>query len=82
MCVVAELRAVDVRSSHQFEEEIGAASKENELYIVKMEFSVWTCQLGGGGAEMTLATGAFRRPAIVRCIQFYPIAIKLPDVRK
>jgi hypothetical protein len=31
---------------------------------------------------MTLATGAFRCPAIVRCIQFYPIAIKLPDVRK
>src|SRR5262245_9361835 len=39
-------------------------------------------QLGGGGAEMTLATGGFQPPAIVRCIQFYPIAIKLLDVRK
>jgi WD40 repeat protein len=42
MCVVAELRAVDVISSHQFEEEIGAASSENGLFIAKMEFSVWT----------------------------------------
>jgi hypothetical protein len=42
MCVVAELLAVDVRSSHQFEEEIGAASSENGLFIAKMEFSVWT----------------------------------------
>jgi hypothetical protein len=27
-------------SSHQFEEEIGAASSENGLLIAKMEFSV------------------------------------------
>jgi hypothetical protein len=36
MCVVAELRAVDVISSHQFEEEIGAASSENRLFIAKI----------------------------------------------
>jgi hypothetical protein len=42
MCVVAELRAVDLRSSHQFEEEIGAAPSENGLFIAKMEFSLWT----------------------------------------
>ncbi len=42
MCVVAELRGVDVISSHQFEEEIGAASSENGLLIAKMEFSVRT----------------------------------------
>src|SRR5215510_7394702 len=42
MCVVEELRAVDVRSSHQFEEEIGAASSENGLFIAKIGFSVWT----------------------------------------
>jgi hypothetical protein len=42
MCVVEELRAVDVNSSHQFEEEIGSASSENGLFIAKMEFSVWT----------------------------------------
>jgi hypothetical protein len=41
-CVVADLRAVDVISSHQFEEEIGAASSENGLFIAKMKFSVWT----------------------------------------
>jgi hypothetical protein len=40
MCVVAQQRAVDVRSSHQFEEEIGAASSENRLFIAKIEFSV------------------------------------------
>jgi hypothetical protein len=32
---------VDVISSHQLEEEIGAASSENGLFIAKMEFSVW-----------------------------------------
>ena len=37
-----KLRAVDVRSSHQFEEEIGVASSENGLFIAKMEFSVRT----------------------------------------
>jgi hypothetical protein len=42
MCVIAELRAVEVRSSHQFEEEIGAAASENGLFIAKMEFSVQT----------------------------------------
>jgi hypothetical protein len=42
MCVVAEPLAVAVRSSHQFEEEIGAASSENGLFIAKMEFSVLT----------------------------------------
>ena len=48
----------------------------------RIKFWRMTGQLGGGGTEMTVTTGAFRRPAIVRCIQFYPIAIKLPDVRK
>ena len=42
MCVVAEPRAVDVISSHQFEEEIGAASSENGFFIAKIEFSVRT----------------------------------------
>src|SRR5262249_61906496 len=42
MWVVAEPRADDVRSSHQFEEEIGAASSENGLLIAEMEFSVQT----------------------------------------
>jgi hypothetical protein len=31
---------VDVSSSHQFEEEIGAASSGNGLFIAKMEFSI------------------------------------------
>ena len=39
---VAGLRAVEVRSSHQFEEEIGAASSEKGLFIAKIEFSVRT----------------------------------------
>jgi hypothetical protein len=42
MCVVAELRAVDVRSSHKFEEEISDASSENGVFIPKIEFSVRT----------------------------------------
>jgi len=40
-----------VRSSHQFEEEIGAASSENGLFIAKMEFSVRT---GEAEREVTL----------------------------
>jgi hypothetical protein len=36
MCVVAEPGAVDLISSHQFEEEIGASSSENGLFIAKM----------------------------------------------
>jgi uncharacterized protein YndB with AHSA1/START domain len=31
-----------VRSSHQFDEDIGAASSENGLFLAKMEFSVMT----------------------------------------
>jgi hypothetical protein len=42
MRIGIELRAVDLISSHQFEEEIGDASSENGLIIVKMEFSVRT----------------------------------------
>jgi hypothetical protein len=42
MRVVAEPCAVDVRSCHQFEEELGAASSENGLLIAKMEFLVRT----------------------------------------
>jgi len=37
-----KLHGVAVRSSHQFEEEIGAASSENGLFIAKMKFSVRT----------------------------------------
>jgi hypothetical protein len=40
--LLPKLRAVDVRSSHQFEEEIGAASSENGFFIAKIEFSVRT----------------------------------------
>jgi hypothetical protein len=54
MCVVAELRAIDLRSSHQFEEEIGAASSENGLFIAKMEFSVLTRTIGSSNDELTL----------------------------
>jgi hypothetical protein len=35
-------RAVDASSSHQFEEEIGDASSENDLSMAKMEFSIRT----------------------------------------
>ena len=57
MCVVAEPRAVDVRSSHQFEEEIGAASQENQLFIAKTEFSVRT---GGQSGSLTIRDCACR----------------------
>jgi len=42
MRIVVEPRAVDLRSSHQFEEEVGAAPPKNGLFIAKMEFSVHT----------------------------------------
>ena len=42
MCNATELRAVDLSSSHQFEEVIGAASSENWLFMPQMEFSVQT----------------------------------------
>jgi len=42
MRFAAELRAVDLSSSHQFEEEIDASSPESRLFIPKMEFSVRT----------------------------------------
>jgi hypothetical protein len=42
MRVAAELSAIDLRSSHQLEEEIGAAISENGLVIAKMQFSVRT----------------------------------------
>jgi hypothetical protein len=38
---IAELRAIDLRSSHQFEEEIGNASSANGLLFHKTEFSMW-----------------------------------------
>jgi hypothetical protein len=34
--LLPKLRAVGMRSSHQLEEEIGAASSENGLFIAKM----------------------------------------------
>ena len=40
MCNAAELRAVGLSPSHQFEDEIGTLSSENRLLIPKMEFSV------------------------------------------
>jgi hypothetical protein len=46
MRIAAELHAIDLRSSHQFEEEIGAASLENGLFIAKMGFSIRTTGLG------------------------------------
>jgi len=42
MRIVAELRAVDVISSHQFEDPIGNVSSENGLFIAKMKFPVRT----------------------------------------
>jgi hypothetical protein len=42
MRIAAELRAVEMSSGHQFEEEIGASSSESVLFIAKMEFSVRT----------------------------------------
>ncbi len=39
-------RAVDVSSSCQFEEEIGAALSENGLFTAMMEFSVQTSLIG------------------------------------
>jgi len=52
MRIVAGLRAVDVSSSHQFEEEIGAASSKNGLFIAKMEFSVRTGGMCDSGASL------------------------------
>jgi hypothetical protein len=40
--LMPKLRAVDLITSHQFEEEIGDASSENGLFVTKMEFSVLT----------------------------------------
>src|SRR5262249_31258348 len=68
VCTAAELRAVDLSSSHQFEEEIGTSSSENGLFIPKMEFSVRTpivqarCEsrdllIGLCGAGLTQAPG-------------------------
>src|SRR5262245_54666840 len=42
MCVAAEPRAVDVSSSHQFEEEIVNSSSEHGLFIDNMKFSIRT----------------------------------------
>jgi hypothetical protein len=61
MCVVSELRAVDLITSHQFEEEIGDASSENWLFIVKMEFSVRTPPQDNEGHAMSYAAEIFIR---------------------
>jgi hypothetical protein len=45
MRVAAELRAIDMRSSHQFEEEIGNASSVNLALIHKTEFSIRTIEI-------------------------------------
>jgi hypothetical protein len=46
MRIVTKLRAVEVISRHQFEQEIGAASSENGFFITKMEFSARTRSRG------------------------------------
>ena len=50
MRVATELRAIDLRPSHQFEDEIAAASSENLVLINKTEFSIRT---GSKGAAKT-----------------------------
>jgi hypothetical protein len=45
--LLPKLRAADLVSIHQSEEEIGAASSENGLFIAKMEFSVRTAVISG-----------------------------------
>ena len=47
-----KLHAVDLILSHQFEEEIGAASSENGLFIAKMEFSIQTGAARGASARI------------------------------
>jgi len=39
MRIATELRAVDPSSGHQFEEEIGASSSENRLFIPTAVFA-------------------------------------------
>ena len=62
MYVVAELRAIDVSSSHQFEEEISAASSENGLFIAKIEFSIRT------GAVLEIARFRARKQVQARML--------------
>jgi hypothetical protein len=56
--LLPKLRAVDLITSHQFEEEIGAASSENWLFIVKMEFSVRTAVFGGQCSQQVIGLSA------------------------
>jgi hypothetical protein len=75
MCIAAELRAVDLSSSHQFDEEIGTSSSENGFFIPKMEFSVRTgCRLRPDGARLTLTLPALDLSSINRvCAYFLPV---------
>src|SRR5262245_18755307 len=72
MCVVADLCAVDLRSSHQLEDEIGAASSENGLFIAKMEFSVRT-----GGNVTSLP---YNITTSLPCIDFISLACLIDKV--
>jgi len=63
MRVVAEPRAVDVSSNHQFEKEIGAASSENGLFIAKMEFSVQTGQISSRRLMAAASSGSSAKGA-------------------
>jgi hypothetical protein len=60
MRIATELRAVDLISGHQFEEEIGASSSENRLFIPKMEFSVKTGELYERGGPWGKKRSFFR----------------------
>jgi hypothetical protein len=53
--LLPKLRAVDVRSRHQFEEEIGAASSENGFFIAKIEFSVRTAGSNQGPWHISMS---------------------------
>jgi hypothetical protein len=87
MCVVEGLRAVDVSPSHQFKEEIGAASSENGLFIAKAEFSVQTLifadQQSGMATASTLeyaghgVSDATSRTPFRKHIDFCPL-VKFP----
>src|SRR5262249_577197 len=67
MCIAAELRAVDLSSSHQFDEEIGAASSENGFFIPKMEFSVRTrCRHAGLPKEISQKQRIRRRKVMAK----------------
>jgi hypothetical protein len=77
MRIAAELCAGDLSSSHRFEEEIGAASSENRLFIPKMEFSEQAesqNHLGSLSWRSWLLGGSVR----MRAVQKEPAAVVSP----